>query len=284
MSIKNIFDQKKSVISFEIFPPKRDADISTVYNTIDQLSDLKPDFISVTYGAAGSGGNKTIEIASTIQNQYHIEALPHMTCITADERKISDTIGGLKKNNIKNVLALRGDRPENYVRTTEGRYNHAIDLVRDIQGKGNFSIGGAAYPEGHIECESQKQDIKYLKEKVEAGIDFLVSQLFFDNESFYRFLDKLEKENIDCKISAGIMPILSKKQIQKMIFMCGVSLPAKVVKLLAKYEYQPEDLRKQAIEYAATQVEDLLNHGVDGVHIYTMNRSEIAKGILDRIR
>lgn len=284
MSIKNIFQQKKPVISFEIFPPKKDVDVATIYNTINQLSGLKPDFISVTYGAAGSKDNRTIEIASTIKNEYHMEALPHMTCITADENRISENIHQLKENHIDNVLALRGDRPKDDTLIKKSRYHYAIDLIQDIRTKGGFSIGAAAYPEGHIECESEKKDLQYLKEKVEAGVDFLISQLFFDNDSFYRFIDRMEKVHIDCKISAGIMPILSKKQIEKMIFMCGASLPAKVVKMLAKYEYQPEELRKHAIEYAVWQVEDLLSHGVDGVHIYTMNRPEIAKGILSRIR
>ncbi|RBP43997.1 methylenetetrahydrofolate reductase [NAD(P)H] [Garciella nitratireducens] len=284
MSIKKIFQQKKPVISFEIFPPKKDADVATVYNSIDQLVSLKPDFISVTYGAAGSKDNKTIEIASFIKNYYQIESLPHMTCITADKNRISENIYQLKKNHIDNVLALRGDIPKDFIAQKHNPYHHAIDLIREFRKKGDFSIGAAAYPEGHMECESEEKDLQYLREKVDAGVDFLITQLFFDNDSFYRFLDQMEKKQIDCKVSAGIMPILSKSQIEKMIFMCGASLPAKVVKLLAKYEYQPEELRKHAIEYAAWQVEDLLSHGADGVHIYTMNHPEVAKGILNRIR
>ncbi|SJZ62998.1 methylenetetrahydrofolate reductase [NAD(P)H] [Garciella nitratireducens] len=284
MSIKKIFQQKKPVISFEIFPPKKDADVATVYKSIDQLVSLKPDFISVTYGAAGSKDNKTIEIASFIKNYYQIESLPHMTCITADKNRISENIYQLKKNHIDNVLALRGDIPKDFIAQKHNPYHHAIDLIREFRKKGDFSIGAAAYPEGHMECESEEKDLQYLREKVDAGVDFLITQLFFDNDSFYRFLDQMEKKQIDCKVSAGIMPILSKSQIEKMIFMCGASLPAKVVKLLTKYEYQPEELRKHAIEYAAWQVEDLLSHGADGVHIYTMNHPEVAKGILNRIR
>lgn len=278
-----MFQKKKPVISFEIFPPKKEGDINTIYNTIEELASLQPDFISVTYGAGGTGSNKTIDIASFIKKQYHIESLAHLTCITSNQETIDRNIQELKKNNIDNVLALRGDIPEGFTQNKESKYTYAKDLIKELKSKGDFSIGAAIYPEGHIECDSMKEDLIHVKEKVEAGASFLVSQLFFHNELFYRFWEEFQKQDINCKVSAGIMPILSKKQIEKMIFMCGASLPAKVIKLLGKYENKPEDLKKQGIEYAAQQVEDLIAQGVDGVHVYTMNRPEIAKGIVERL-
>lgn len=283
MSVIDVFNKEKPAISFEIFPPKKESNISTIYETIGELADLQPDFISVTYGAGGTGSNKTIDIASFIKKEYNIEALAHLTCITSDQEMVKKNIEELKQNNIQNVLALRGDIPQGFTQRKENKYSYAKDLIKELKSEGDFTIGAAVYPEGHIQAESIEEDIKHVKEKVEAGANFLVSQLFFDNDVFYKFIEKFQKENINAKVSAGVMPILSKQQIEKMIFMCGASLPAKVIKLLAKYEHQPEDLKKQGIEYAAQQVEDLIAQGVDGVHIYTMNRPEIAKGIMERL-
>ncbi len=282
MKIIDLFQQKKPVISFEIFPPKKEADISTIYKTINGLADLKPDFISVTYGAGGTGGNQTINIASIIKNNYGIEALPHLTCINSSKEVVQQCLKELKENNLQNVLALRGDRSIDFAEGEENQYNYAIDLIRELKDYGDFSIGAATYPEGHVECDDEREDIKFLKEKVEAGADFLVSQLFFDNKIFYQFLDRIKEEAINCKVSAGVMPILSKKQIEKMIYLCGASLPAKVIKLLARYENKPELLRQQGIEYAAEQVSDLIANGVEGIHLYTMNQPTIAKEILSK--
>ncbi|GAB6087575.1 methylenetetrahydrofolate reductase [NAD(P)H] [Alkaliphilus crotonatoxidans] len=283
MKIANIYNEKKPVISFEVFPPKKNHDIGTIYKTIEGLTELGPDFISVTYGAGGNGGNQTLEIASLIKNQYGIEALAHLTCVNSEKGTIKRKLDQLQEKGIENLLALRGDMPI----SGEGRpvkdYQYAIDLVKDVKAYGNFSIGGAAYPEGHIECDDINQDIDCLKDKVEAGVEFLISQLFFENQLFYRFLEQLRGQGIHCKISAGIMPILNKKQIEKMIFLCGASLPARVIKLLARYEHQPDTLRKKGIEYAAQQVSDLIKNGVDGIHLYTMNKPEIAREIMAQL-
>lgn len=283
MKIANIYNEKKPVISFEVFPPKKNHDIGTIYKTIEGLTELGPDFISVTYGAGGNGGNQTLEIASLIKNQYGIEALAHLTCVNSEKGTIKRKLDQLQEKGIENLLALRGDMPT----SGEGRpvkdYQYAIDLVKDVKAYGNFSIGGAAYPEGHIECDDINQDIDCLKDKVEAGVEFLISQLFFENQLFYRFLEQLRGQGIYCKISAGIMPILNKKQIEKMIFLCGASLPARVIKLLARYEHQPDTLRKKGIEYAAQQVSDLIKNGVDGIHLYTMNKPEIAREIMAQL-
>lgn len=275
--------KRNQLFPLRSFLQKKNHDIGTIYKTIEGLTELGPDFISVTYGAGGNGGNQTLEIASLIKNQYGIEALAHLTCVNSEKGTIKRKLDQLQEKGIENLLALRGDMPI----SGEGRpvkdYQYAIDLVKDVKAYGNFSIGGAAYPEGHIECDDINQDIDCLKDKVEAGVEFLISQLFFENQLFYRFLEQLRGQGIHCKISAGIMPILNKKQIEKMIFLCGASLPARVIKLLARYEHQPDTLRKKGIEYAAQQVSDLIKNGVDGIHLYTMNKPEIAREIMAQL-
>jgi methylenetetrahydrofolate reductase (NADPH) len=284
MYIRDLFEKKKPVISFEIFPPKKDCSVDTIYKTIEDLSDLSPDFISVTYGAGGNGSDTTAQIASIIKNKYGIEALAHLTCITSNREKVCSTINELKANNINNILALRGDIPERYNFKGNIQYNYASDLIREIKKQGDFSIGAAAYPEGHIQCDDSRISAIHLKQKANAGADFLITQLFFDNRLFYDFINLKEKLSINIPISAGIMPILSKQQIEKMIFMCGVSLPSKIIKLLYKYENDPESLRKAGMEYATEQTIDLIANGVEGVHIYTMNQPEIAREILKNIQ
>lgn len=284
MHIKDLYFRKKPVISFEIFPPKKGYNIDTIYSTVQELSNLGPDFISVTYGAGGAGSDKTVEIAAIIKNKYKTETLAHLTCKGASEENVFSKIKELRANNIENILALRGDISEYNTIDRNTSYNYAIDLIRDVKRYEEFSIGAAAYPEGHIECEDLRISAIHLKQKVDAGADFLITQLFFENNLFYRFLELKEKLSMKVPVSAGIMPILNKNQIQKMIFMCGASLPSKIIKLLYKYEYSPDNLRKAGIEYAAEQVIDLIANGVDGVHIYTMNQSEIAKEILKDIQ
>lgn len=283
MRIIEKYKEKRPVISFEIFPPKQGVDINTIYRTVDGLADLKPDFISVTYGAGGTGSNTTVDIATRIKEDYGIDPLPHLTCITSSHEVVRKSLDMLLTNGIENVLALRGDYPPGYVPTEDRSYRYAIDLIREIKADKDYCIGAAAYPEGHIECASEGQDIGYLKEKVEAGADFLISQLFFSNDIFYRYREALVEKGITANLSAGIMPILSKKQIEKMIFMCGATLPSRVIRFLVKHENNPEALRKAGIAYAAEQVADLIENGVDGIHLYTMNQPEIAKEILSRV-
>ena len=283
MRIVDKFKEGKTVISFEIFPPKPGVDVSTLYKTVEGLANLKPDFISVTYGAGGTGGNTTVEIASRIKREYKIDPLPHLTCITSSPATVRKGMDLLRAEGIENILALRGDYPPGFVPALDNKYKYSIDLIKELVEERYFCIGAAAYPEGHIECESESLDIKYLKEKVEAGAEFLISQLFFSNNIFYRYRERLKEQGINSKLSAGIMPILSKKQIEKMIFMCGASLPSNVIRFLVKHENDPEALRQIGIEYAAEQAADLIENGVDGIHIYTMNKPEIAKEILGRM-
>lgn len=284
MHIKDLYSRKKPVISFEIFPPKKDYNVDTIYSTVEELRSLSPDFISVTYGAGGVGSDKTVEIASLIKNKYNIEVLAHLTCIGSDEESLASKINELKSNNIENILAMRGDILDSSKIGSDRKYNYATDLIRDIKKVGGFSVGAAAYPEGHIECEDLRISAIHLKQKIDAGADFLITQLFFQNTLFYNFLNLKEKLSIKVPVSAGVMPILNKSQVQKMIFMCGASLPSKIIKILYKYENNPESLRKAGIEYATEQVIDLIANGVDGVHIYTMNQPEIAKEILKHIQ
>ncbi len=284
MLIKELFSSKKPVISFEIFPPKTECGLDTIYSTIEELANLKPDFISVTYGAGGVGSDKTVEIASMIKNNFGITALAHLTCINSSQAKIHSIIDALKKQNINNILALRGDIPEGQAHYGNSQYQYASDLVAEIKHYDNVCVGAAAYPEGHIESPSLHNDLVQLEKKVEAGVEFLITQLFFDNSLFYHFIEEKAKYSINVPISVGVMPVLSKQQIQKMIFMCGASLPSKLIRMLYKYENDAESLKLAGIEYAAEQVADLITNGVDGIHIYTMNKPEIAKQILNYIQ
>ena len=286
MFIHNIFATKKrAVLSFEIFPPKKDSPIDTIFTTIDGLKDLNPDFISVTYGAGGSSKGKTIEIASLIKHKYGIESLAHLTCISSTKDEVEDILTTLKNNKIENVLALRGDLPQdkNFKFPTPLHYNYASDLVFQIQQKGNFSIGGACYPEGHIESDCIETDVYYIKRKVEAGVDFLITQLFFDNEHLYDYINKIRQAGINIPITAGIMPMLSKKQIERCLSFSKAALPKKFTRILEKYGHNSAALQEAGIIYATDQIIDLLSWGVDGIHLYSMNRPEVTKKIVENI-
>ena len=279
--------QKRAVFSFEIFPPKRDMPIDTVYRTLDDLTDLAPDFISVTCGAGGSadGSNRrTIEVASAIQNKYHREGIAHLPCIHFSRADVLSMLDELEKSGVRKILALRGDRVPDL--TPKDDFAHASDLVAFIRAhaKDRFQIFAACYPEGHTEARDLDSDIQNLRKKVDAGVDRLISQLFFDNEYFYEFLDKARKAGITVPVEAGIMPVTNKKQIERMVTLCGATLPRKFQRVLAKYESQPEALREAGIAFATEQIVDLLAHGVDGIHLYTMNNPYVARKISESIR
>lgn len=284
MKIKELY-KNKPVISLEIFPPKPEAPIDTVLDTIAGLSDLRPGFISVTYGAGGSSKAHTVKIADLIKNKYNIEALAHLTCISSTKDDIDSTLDQLKKSNIENILALRGDIPESESLSPEEsrHYRYAKDLISHIKGLDNFCIGAACYPEGHIECSDSIADLKHLKQKVECGADFLITQLFFDNNLFYSFLEKLDILGISLPVSAGIMPVINKRQIERITGLCGASLPVKFRRILDKYGDNPAALKEAGIAYATEQIIDLLSFGADGIHLYTMNRPEVARKIISHI-
>lgn len=283
MLIKDVFKQKETVISFEIFPPKVDFPIETVYETINELKDLNPDFISVTYGSGGGNSDRTVEIASLVKNKYGIECLAHLTCISSTFNATREILRLLKETGIDNILALRGDIPNGFEKNSDMTFAYAKDLVKTIVSNGSFCIGAAAYPEGHMECRDLDKDILHLKEKVDAGVDFLITQLFFDNELFYNFIDKAVKAGINIPISAGIMPVLNKNQIHRITQLSGASLTPKFVRMLDKYENNPDALKEAGIAYATEQIIDLLSWGIDGIHLYTMNKAEVARRIVYNI-
>lgn len=285
MKIKEIYKEKKSVISLEIFPPKYDSPIETVYKTLDELKDINPDFISVTYGAGGKAKDRTVEIASKIKNEYRIESLAHLTCISATKQQIKEIFRDMRNNGIENVLALRGDIPEDpdFEFPNPLHYEHASDLIREAREDRTFSIGAACYPEGHVDCGNLVQDVKYLRKKVDMGVDFLITQLFFDNELFYRFMDAIDLAGIDVPVSAGIMPVLNKNQIFRITKLAGCQLPPKLMRILDRYENNPEALKEAGEAYAIEQIIDLMAWGVRGIHLYTMNKPDTAKRIIGNI-
>lgn len=281
MKIKDMFS-KGTVFSFEIFPPKKTAPIEVIYDTLEQLGDLNPDFISVTYGAGGnSQGGSTCEIAHTIKEKYGIEPVAHLPCINYTKSEISTILEDFKAHGIENILALRGDINPDVPPKMEFRY--ASELVKFIRGKGDFDIAGACYPEGHIDTPNIVDDILNLKKKVDSGVTHLITQLFFDNAYFYSFLEKAKIAGINVPIEAGIMPVTNKKSIERMVSMCGASLPPKFTKMMQRYENNPEALRDAGIAYAADQIVDLVSNGVDGIHLYTMNNTYVARRISDAV-
>ncbi|MGN0614596.1 MAG: methylenetetrahydrofolate reductase [NAD(P)H] [Porcipelethomonas sp.] len=281
MKIREMFD-KGTVFSFEIFPPKKTSSIETIYSTLEELKGLHPDFISVTYGAGGSkNNNTTLEIAQKIKEDYGIESVAHLPCINYTKEEIVEIIGRFKEYGIKNILALRGDIVPD-IQPKED-FKHASDLIEFIKKNGDFDIAGACYPEGHMETESLVEDVKNLRKKVDAGAEHLISQLFFDNSFFYSFLERTQIAGIDVPIEAGIMPVTNKGQIERMVSMCGASLPPKFAKMIQRYEHSPEALRDAGIAYAIDQIVDLVSNGVDGIHLYTMNNAYVARRISEAV-
>lgn len=282
MKIRELFKSGKTVFSFEIFPPKKDGSIETVYKTLDELTDLHPDFISVTYGAGGSvPGCSTREIVSAIKKKYHTESIAHLTCVNSTKEDIDRVIGEFEQYGIENVLALRGDVNPDIPPKED--FKHASDLITYMKERSSLGFSGACYPEGHPESSSLDEDIENLKRKVDAGAEHLMSQLFFDNSQFYRFLEKARAAGITVPIEAGIMPCVNTKSIQRMVGLCGASLPPKFTKLIARFGDNPDAMRDAGIAYAADQIIDLVTNGVDGIHLYTMNNPYVARKISESV-
>ncbi len=281
MGISKLFNDR-TVFSFEVFPPKKTSPIDTIYKTLDGLKDLKPDFISVTYGAGGNtADSSTCDIASIIKNKYNIEALAHLTCVNSSRDDIDIILKRLKENNIDNILALRGDiNPD---MPPKDDFKYASELISYIKENGGFNLSGACYPEVHLEAKDMIEDIHNLKKKVDSGASHLISQLFFDNNAFYSFVEKARIAGINVPIEAGIMPVVNKNQIERMVSLCGASLPAKFSKIMQRFEHNPEALRDAGIAYAVDQIVDLVSNGVDGIHLYTMNNPYIAKKISESV-
>ncbi len=281
MNIREIFDKKKLVFSFEVFPPKNNSPVKSIYKALNELSKLEPDFISVTYGAGCSLiNNKTTEISSLIKNVYNIESLAHLTCISSKRDDIDKITERLELEGISNVLALRGDDIGN----SKKDFNYASELISYIEEKKKFNIISACYPEGHIENKDINLEIDNMKRKIDSGTSSFISQLFFDNDVYYDFLDKVSKNNINVPIQAGIMPVINKKQIERITKLCGAKIPVKFSKIMEKYEYNIEALREAGIAYAVEQIIDLASSGVSGIHIYTMNNPYVAKRIKENTK
>jgi len=286
MKISEKIKLSSPVFSFEFFPPKDEIGFQSLFETIEKLKSANPAFVSVTYGAGGSTRSKTIDLVGRIKNKIGIESMAHLTCVGHKMDEIDSVLECLHKCGIENILALRGDPPQNQGKfiKTEGGFGYADELVSFIKSKYSFCIGAACYPEGHIESQDLSKDIENLKRKVDCGVDFLITQLFFNNTHYFKFIERAEKEGIKIPILPGIMPILNLKQCQRFTQMCGASLPDSLV---AKFEGINDDLNKVreiGLEHAIKQCRDLIKSGAPGIHFYTLNRSRATIAILDNLR
>lgn len=280
MYIRELFEKKKLVFSFEVFPPKSTSPVKSIYTALNELKELKPDFISVTYGAGGSSiDNKTAEISSLIKNVYGIEAIAHLTCIGQNKENIDFIKERLKLEGIENILALRGDKNG----TLEMKdFQYASNLMEHL--KDEFNIIGACYPEGHIENKGIDLEIDNMLSKEESGCTSFISQLFFSNEEYYEFLEKVRNRGVKAPIQAGIMPVINKKQIERIGTLCGANIPKKFKKIMEKYEHNQQALREAGIAYAVEQIIDLSSSNIDGIHLYTMNNPYVARRIKENIK
>ncbi len=277
----------KAKFSFEVFPPKKDMPVEVIYKTLDGLTDLDPDFISVTCGAGGSSSNasdRMLEVATAIKNNYHKKSVAHLPCINLDKSEVVEILNQLDARGIHNILALRGDKVPNVEPKKD--FPHAVDLISFIREKtgDKFKIYAACYPEGHLEAPNLDTDLNFLKEKVAAGVDGLITQLFFDNNSFYYFREKIQRLGINLQIEAGIMPVTKKKQIERMVNICGAKLPIKFRKILDRYGENSDALQEAGIVYALNQIVDLLANDADGIHLYVMNNVYVARRISDAVK
>ncbi len=280
MKIKDILAQGRPSVSFEIFPPRKDAPFAPVKEAVERLARQRPTFISVTYGAAGGAHANTAEIASFVQ-ACSVPALAHLTCIAATEESLAGEVAALRAAGIENILCLRGDAPKDSA--PAGCFAHAVDLVRALSPLG-FCLGGASYPECHPECPHMEEDIGHLREKVDAGLDFLTTQMFFDNNIFYRYLSKLRDRGITVPVIAGIMPVTNGKQIARICSLSGTYLPSRFKAIVDRYGERPAAMLDAGVAYATEQIIDLFANGVNAVHVYTMNRPEVAERIMANLR
>ena len=276
MKIKEILAQGKPTLSFEVFPPKTEAAYESVEKAAGEIAKLKPSFMSVTYGAGGGTSRYTVEIASMIQD-LGVTPLAHLTCVSSTREKVHQVLEQLREKRIENVLALRGDIPADGV--TPREYRYASQLIREIKEFGDFCIGAACYPEGHVESANKSVDMDYLKEKVEAGCDFVTTQMFFDNSILYSYLYRIREKGITVPVIAGIMPVTNARQISRITGMSGTYLPSRFKSIVDRFGDNPAAMKQAGIAYATEQIIDLIANGVNHIHIYSMNKPEIAAGI-----
>ena len=275
MKIKDILNRERPVLSFEVFPPKKESSYQSVERAVHEIAALKPAFMSVTYGAGGGTSRYTVDIASDLMQEYGVTAMVHLTCVSSSREQIRLLADRIKAEGIENILALRGDIPE-----VPGKdYRYASELIRELKAAGNFCIGGACYPDGHPESPDRREDLRRLKEKVDAGCDFLTTQMFFDNDLFYYFLSEARKMGITVPILAGVMPLTNIRQLKRTLSLSGTHLPVRLQRMADRFGDRPEAMEQAGIAYATEQIMDLLANGVHAVHIYTMNHPDVAAQI-----
>ena len=283
MKITDIIKNNEVTVSFELFPPREGTLLEEAKQIVSDTAKLKPSFISVTYGAGGGTSEHTVNIADEIQNVYGIPALAHLTCVSSDSSMVKKVLGQLKEKNIENILALRGDIPKDKDFVLTEDYKHASQLIEEIKRFGDFCIGGACYPEGHPESESLQKDLEGIKIKVDAGCEFLATQMFFDNNILYNYMFRLLKSGVDVPVLAGIMPVTNKAQIKRIISLSGTELPQRFIRLVDRFGNNPAAMRQAGIAYATDQIIDLIANGVNNIHIYTMNKPDIAGSIMKNL-
>ena len=286
MKIIDIIRTGNPTLSIEVFPPKTDSSFDSVRTATEEIAKLNPSFMSVTYGAGGGTSKYTLEIAENIKKKHGVPTLAHLTCVSSTKETVKQRIEDIKKAGIQNIMALRGDLTPELEQSDRSAwdYRNAIDLVREIKASdGDFCIAGACYPEIHPESENQKEDIKYLKEKVDAGIDFLTTQMFFDNNLLYNFLYKIREAGITVPIVPGIMPITNANQVERAIKLSGSFMPVRFKALVDKFGHNPDAMRQAGIAYATDQIIDLYANGINAIHVYSMNKPDVAKAIQSNV-
>ncbi len=283
MRVTELLNSDEVTISCELFPPKKGAQLADYKKIVKDMARLKPAYMSVTYGASGGTSDYTVELADEVSSVNRIPALAHLTCYSSTKEKVSSVIRELKAHKIENILALRGDVPQNADFPLPDQYRHASELIADIKAQGDFCIGGACYPEGHPEAASIFEDLEHLKEKVDAGCEFLTTQMFFDNNILYNFLYKVLKKGIDVPVAAGIMPVTNASQVKNIISLSGSRIPPRFSAIVDRFGGKPEAMKQAGIAYATEQIIDLIANGVNHVHIYTMNKPDVAGAILENL-
>lgn len=283
MRIIDILKDEQVHISCELFPPKQGHQLENVKQVVQEIALLKPSYMSVTYGATGGTSDYTVDIANEIQNRNGIPALAHLTCASSTREKVHEVVAQLKEKKIENILTLRGDIPENADFPLPNQYKYASELIADVKSLGDFCIGGACYPEGHPEAATMQEDIDHLKEKVDAGCDFLTTQMFFDNGIYYNFMYKILKKNINVPVIAGIMPVTNATQIKRIISLSGNNVPPRFKAIVDRFSDNPAAMKQAGIAYATEQIIDLIANGVNNIHIYTMNKPDVAGAIFHNL-
>lgn len=281
MKIKDILAQGKPTLSFEVFPPKTEANYESVDKAAREIAKLKPSFMSVTYGAGGGTSRYTVDIAATLNNEYQVPTLAHLTCVSSTREHVHKVVEELKERGIENILALRGDIPQDGVVARD--YKYASQLIREIKENGDFCIGAACYPEGHVESVNKTEDITHLKEKVEAGCDFVTTQMFFDNNILYNYLYRIREKGITVPVVAGIMPVTNVKQIIRSCQLSGTYLPSRFKAIVDRFGDNPAAMKQAGIAYATEQIIDLIANGVDAIHVYSMNKPDVAAKIKENL-